>query len=514
MPVSAMGCTLGFLLLSCGLAGVPSEIASYLEIQQHKEAAEKLDFEDKAILEGLVAVEKAHQEDVVLYHAVPFSIYMLSWIWNGVSRDHALKWEVLDVNAPYPIGKMPLSIRVFDGSKQFPSFSAPDPAVCPPPTGFAEVAEVDHPEVFVGRIVGSSSRKVQVKNGHEQKEYSLNSSSGCFPLVYLGKVKQAKYVDSLMEEQLVEHGVINASDFQQYCEKLGVWKDEHNTPDHIAGVRERLLSVNLNIFGSESWAESSWEIFRKGVSLHHSGLGGAVPFMDDILSALQVDEEVTSLVGQQMELINCITGNRTSNDFNGKCEALWKERWSLASCSSQEHPNELEVNDPWMPAEKCHKTIVGTSDNKKCGTDIMMQLIFPRDLAEQLVYISGAGGIPRDEFSKFLPAYDELKNTAAGDGHQGRILLKGDVFCRGLRSTFASHSGLFRDELLMTSLTALAEDVRGALLGRFEPCPKPALSDDPTTVSPSTSSSANEKTPVVFNEFPTKTCLDKYCSSH
>lgn len=31
MPVSAMGCTLGFLLLSCGLAGVPSEIASYLE---------------------------------------------------------------------------------------------------------------------------------------------------------------------------------------------------------------------------------------------------------------------------------------------------------------------------------------------------------------------------------------------------------------------------------------------------------------------------------------------------
>ena len=39
------------------------------------------------------------------------------------------KWEVLDVNAPYPIGKMPLSIRVFDGSKQFPSFSAPDPAV-------------------------------------------------------------------------------------------------------------------------------------------------------------------------------------------------------------------------------------------------------------------------------------------------------------------------------------------------------------------------------------------------
>eukprot|EP00913_Durusdinium_trenchii_P031923 g29898.t1 len=379
-----------------------------------RSAAEKLDFEDKAILEGLVAVEKAHQEDVVLYHAVPFSIYMLSWIWNGV----------LDVNAPYPIGKMPLSIRVFDGSKQFPSFSAPDPAVCPPPTGFAEVAEVDHPEVFVGRIVGSSSRKVQ---------YSLNSSSGCFPLVYLGKVKQAKYVDSLMEEQLVEHGVINASDFQQYCEawiltvpglpgclpvarkgpvrkhrpgsvwlfglqvsweKLGVWKDEHNTPDHIAGVRERLLSVNLNIFGSESWAESSWEIFRKGVSLHHSGLGGAVPFMDDILSALQVDEEVTSL----------------------------------------EHPNELEVNDPWMPAEKCHKTIVGTSDNKKCGTDIMMQLIFPRDLAEQLVYISGAGGIPRDEFSKFLPAYDELKNTAAGDGHQGRILLKGDVFCRGLRS--------------------------------------------------------------------------------
>lgn len=48
----------------------------------------------------------------------------------------------------------------------------------------------------------------------------------------------------------------------------------------------RLLSVNLNIFGSESWAESSWEIFRKGVAERECGPdGGFLGRFEEFLGA-------------------------------------------------------------------------------------------------------------------------------------------------------------------------------------------------------------------------------------
>eukprot|EP00438_Fugacium_kawagutii_P027209 Skav221312 [mRNA] locus=scaffold2901:93163:95828:- [translate_table: standard] len=79
-------------------------------------------------------------------------------------------------------------------------------------------------------------------------------------LIYTGKEAQIKYAEALSEAELAKHKVENAKAFSEYLKSMGVWDDKKNTPDHIAGVRERLLSVNLNVFGF--W-QTGWSATRR-----------------------------------------------------------------------------------------------------------------------------------------------------------------------------------------------------------------------------------------------------------
>lgn len=478
-----------------------AEIGPYLEIQRHKEAVEKLDQEDSGILDGIVAVEKQHMEQVVLYHALPFYLYILMWIWNGVVDEKALKWQTEDLKTPYPVAKSPLSMRVFEGKNRFPSFSAPDPRVCKDSvTGFAEVRDQRD---RVGKIMSTGTTQVGVnfQNG-ESEDFSLQPD-GCFELIYTGLEAQGKYVEALSEAELTKQHVDNSRSFSEYLERIGVWNDTKNTPDHIAGVRQRIISVNLNVFGywRTGWTDSSWDIFRKGLTLHAFGLGGRVPFLEDIFSNLQASTDTQKTVEKQLDFMTCIIGNREST---ADCDSKFDE--SLWSCESEDQLVQLKKSSP--KAEKCHKIITGTSDNDQCGTDVLLQLILSRDLANELVYVSVEGGKPGWENASeaFSESYDKLKNHEAGDSKQGRVLLRSDAFHNGRLVTFAGHSSLFKDEL-MTSLSSLGEDVRRTLLGRFEACERPDTTAPGTTMAPekdpSTTAAEDEskkkKTPVKFD---------------
>eukprot|EP00435_Cladocopium_sp_Y103_P058615 s1225_g20.t1 len=204
-------------------------------------------------------------------------------------------------------------------------------------------------------------------------------------------------------------------------------------------------------------------------------------------------------------------GNRASKAPD--CDSKFDQ--SLWSCESQDQLVQLKESSR-PKDEKCHKIITGTSDNDKCGTDVLLQLILSRDLANELVYVSIEGGKPgwENASTSFSENYDKLKNREAGDSKQGRVVLRSDAFRNGRLLTFAGHSSVFKDGELMTTLTSLGEDVRRTLLGRFEACERPETTapststeaaEDSTTMAPDPSTTVAEndeskkKTPVKFD---------------
>ena len=127
----------------------------------------------------------------------------------------------------------------------------------------------------------------------------MNSSTGCYPLIYRDKEVQVKYAPQLTESLLVAHQAVDGKGFAAYCGTLGIWEQQGSTPDHIAGVRDRLLAVNVNAMGSSSWAESSWDIFSQSATLSPHGRGGKVSFLEAIFEALKVGEEAKALAEEQ-----------------------------------------------------------------------------------------------------------------------------------------------------------------------------------------------------------------------
>ena len=124
---------------------------------------------------------------------------------------------------------------------------------------------------------------------------------------------QTQYAPQLTEALLVAKQATSGSGFVAYCQELGIWDERRCTPDHIAGVRDRLLAVNLNVMGSKSWTDSSWDIFSQRATLTSTGRGGRVGFLEAIFEDLEVGEEARSLVKEQLELMNCLVRRRIYN---------------------------------------------------------------------------------------------------------------------------------------------------------------------------------------------------------
>ncbi|CAE6965023.1 CHR12 [Symbiodinium sp. CCMP2592] len=394
---------------------------SYLQ-EQVCQACKDLDPEDKAILEGVAAVEHAHLHDVVLYHALPFDVYTLAWIWHGISNEDMLTWKPLDrVQTPYPAAAMRLALRVFHKGQQFPLF------------------KVD------------AARESQAK--------------------------------ALTDEELIKNGVSNATSFMSYLTKLGILAQDGqdgSKPDHVPGVSERLLALNLNAFGS--WQvgpkESSWDQFRmNGISFASAaGLGGQLPFLKDIFAERKLSADVQELVQKQLQLLVCVVKNRTiePGTVTG-CDSLVADMKTLISCPTATDLTELTSTALPRSVPACKKVIttVPGAPSTKCGTDVLLQLVMTPDLANDLAYLSSEGGAPdsaRDEGESFVRGYNGLKNTPSGDNVQVRSLLRRDPFASGSGLQFAAHSSVFRDEKMMSAVAGIASDIRDTVLGHGDAC--------------------------------------------
>eukprot|EP00439_Symbiodinium_sp_Y106_P039235 s1592_g4.t2 len=452
---------------------------SYLQ-EQVCQACKDLDPEDKAILEGVAAVERAHLHDVVLYHALPFDVYTLAWIWHGISNEDMLTWKPLDrVQTPYPAAAMRLALRVFHKGQQFPLFKAPDLKLCWPVSGRPSVRETGGQ--FVGTVtsVSQGSRSITVEYDQESKQY-VPDATGCFPLVDTARESQAK---ALTDEELIKNGVSSATSFKSYLTKLGIIAQDGQDgtkPDHVPGASERLLALNLNAFGS--WQvgprESSWDQFRmNGISFASAaGLGGQLPFLKDIFDERKLSANVQEVVLKQLQLLVCVVKNRTiePGTVTG-CDSLVADMKTLISCPTATDLTELMSTALPPSASACKKVIttVPGAPSTKCGTDVLLQLVMTPDLANDLAYLSSEGGAPdsaRDEGESFVRGYNGLKNTPSGDNVQVRSLLRRDPFASGSGLQFAAHSSVFRDTTMMSAVAGIASDIRDTVLGHSDAC--------------------------------------------
>ncbi|CAJ1440594.1 unnamed protein product [Effrenium voratum] len=136
---------------------------------------------------------------------------------------------------------------------------------------------------------------------------------GCFQLNSVQGLEGLRFAANLTEEALGRP--FDASHFAQKLLDLNLAKAKL-VPDHTPGIRERVMSTNLNLFGNykAGWAESSWEIFRRPTSLGSFGLGGAVPFLKDIYRATGLAKELQDIMEKQMNLMSCIVESRSRPD--------------------------------------------------------------------------------------------------------------------------------------------------------------------------------------------------------
>ncbi|CAE7856107.1 CHR12, partial [Symbiodinium necroappetens] len=446
------------------------------------QACKDLDPEDKAILEGVAAVERAHLHDVVLYLALPFDVYTLAWIWHGISNEDMLTWKPLDkVQTPYPAAAMQLALRVFHTGQQFPLFKVPDLELCWPVSGRPSVRETGG-QRRVGTVTSISEglHSITVKYDKESKQY-VPDDAGCFPLVDAARESQAK---ALTDEELIKNGVSNTSSLKSYLTKLGIVAQDGQDgtkPDQIPGISERLLALNLNAFGS--WQagpkESSWDQFRmNGISFDSAAdlIGGQLPFLKDIFDERQLAANVRELVQKQLQLLVCVVKNRTiePGTVTG-CDSLVADMKTLISCPTAADLTEL-MSTALPPSVSACKKVVTTvpgAPSTKCGTDVLLQLVMTPDLANDLAYLSSEGGAPdsaRDEGESFVRGYNELKNTPTGDNVQVRSLLRRDPFASGSGLQFAAHSSVFRDTKMMFAMAGIASDIRDTVLGHIDAC--------------------------------------------
>lgn len=114
-----------------------------------------MDWESRGILENIITVEESHADALVLhlgailkpmpaskcsdsvarYHAMPFYLFLLSWIWNAVLQERPLSWsEALPMATTTA-----LTLRVFED--EFPRIDLPETRVCPRAEGMANVYE-------------------------------------------------------------------------------------------------------------------------------------------------------------------------------------------------------------------------------------------------------------------------------------------------------------------------------------------------------------------------------------
>lgn len=229
--------------------------------------------------------------------------------------------------------------------------------------------------------------------------------------------------------------------------------------DHTPGVRERLMAVNINLFGGSTMGEKTWDYRVVSSVWSPMGVSGSVSFLEDIFSAFKTSAQVREQVKKMLDALGCLLSSVGAvRAFPCSTEAL-----DTFTTKTAADARALLASPPRTNCSKWVLDIEGT----KCATGMLVQVLLEPSLSAKFAYISKAYGIPAQE--DFVSGYHNVKNTQMGDDQQARVFLSRDLFDEktqaGVRPVqFALHHWMFLHTTLMSVFLDMANEIR-LLLG-------------------------------------------------